>query len=79
MVGVPSGDLASEFDGATVLCVSHDVDGDVSDDGHVLGAMAFSDARRGFLEGDVENPMDGALDPPMGAHRVSGLFGRERA
>ena len=79
MVGVPSGDFSAEFDGALVLRVSHDVDGEVSDDGHVLGAMAFSDARQVFLEGDVEDPMEGVLDPPMGAHHLSRLFGREWA
>ena len=51
----------------------------MSDDGHVLGAVAFSHAGEVFLDGDVEDPAEGVFDPPMRAHGLVGLFGEERA
>ena len=37
--------------------------------------MLFSDAREIFLEGDVEDTVEGVFDLPMGAHGPGGLFG----
>ena len=45
--------------------------------GHVLSAMAFAQAREVLAEGDVEDPVQGVLDPPMAADGVCGPRGRE--
>ncbi len=79
VVCIPSGDFASEFDGSLVIGVSHDVDSEVPNDRHVLGAVAFSDAGEVFFEGDIENPVEGVFDLPMGAYGFGGLFGGERS
>jgi len=47
----------------------------VSDDGHVLGAVAFPQAGLVVVEVDVENPMEAVLDAPMGAHGLARLRG----
>jgi hypothetical protein len=79
VVCVPSSDFSSEFDGSLVVGVSHDVDGEVPEGGHILGAVSFSEAGEVFLEGDIENPMEGIFDLPMSAHGPGGLFGGERS
>ena len=53
-----------------VFGVSHDVDSEVPDDSHVLCAVAFSDAGEVFLEGDIEDPMEGVFDLPMGSDNL---------
>ena len=49
----------------------------MSDDGHVFGAMAFSDVGEVFLEGDVEHPVQAVFDAPVAAHGAGGGFGVE--
>jgi hypothetical protein len=40
--------------------------------------VALSDAGEVFFEGDIEDPVEGVFDLPMGAHGRGGLFGAER-
>ena len=76
---VPGGSLSTRLDRALVFCVADQIDGEVADDGHVLGAVAFAQAGEVLLEGYVERPMQVVLDCPMAAHRLGKGFCRERA
>ena len=50
----------------------------MSDDGHVSGAVALSQAGKVLAEGDVEDPVKRVLDAPVGADGFAELFGGER-
>ena len=55
------------LDASFVVRGSHEIDGEVADDGHVFGAVAFSQARLVLFEGYVEHPVKLVLDAPMSA------------
>ena len=65
--------------GERTLLKNYDTDSGVPDDRHVLGTMSFSDACQIFLEGDVEDPVQGIFDLPMCAYGPGGLFGGQGA
>ena len=54
VVWVPSSDLSPRLDGAPVLGGADEVEGEVADGGHVVGAMALAEAGLVVGEGDVE-------------------------
>lgn len=72
MVGAPAGLFSPELDGAFVVDGSHEVDGEMPDDGHVEGAMALSKPRLMVVEDDIEGPIQSVLDQPVAAHGVTG-------
>src|SRR5215216_1002115 len=55
-----------------------DVEGELSDDGEVVGAMILAGAAGVLVEQHIENPVEVVLDAPVGARDVEQLFGRER-
>ena len=75
--GIPPGGLSPELYGVLVFCGSDEVDGEVSDDGHVFCAMTFAQARLVVFEDDVQHPMKPVFDSPVTAHGVGGLLGGE--
>ena len=68
VVFVPTGSFSAKLDGSLVFCGADEIDGEVSDDGHVLCAMALSQPRLIVLEDNVEGPVEGVFDEPMAAH-----------
>jgi hypothetical protein len=44
--------------------LSQQVEGEMADDGHVLGAVAGAQARLVLIEGHVEGPMQVIFDTP---------------
>ncbi len=74
--GIPRGAFAPGFDGSLVFCRANEVDGEVSDGGHVSGAVAFTEAGQVLPEGDVEHPVELVLDAPVSAHGLGEGFGR---
>src|SRR4051794_13100193 len=54
---VPSGELAAVFEACGWRGLPHEVHGHVSEDGHVLGAMAGAQAGEVVVEDDVHDPM----------------------
>src|SRR5687768_10910114 len=57
-----------------------DVEGELSDDGEVLGAMILAGAAGVLVEQHIEDPVEIVLDAPMGARDVEQLLadrGRE--
>ena len=50
--------------------LSEQVEGDVTEDGEALGAVADSDAAVILVEGDIEHPVEAILHPPMAADRA---------
>src|ERR1700689_407205 len=77
VVWVPSGDLSAQLDAVLVCRGADQVDGEVSDDGHVFCAMAFAQTRLVFGEDDVQHPMQLVLYAPMAAHRAGRLLRRK--
>ena len=78
IAGIPSGEFAASLDRALVGGTTHQVDGEVSDDGHVFRAMAGPQAGLIFVELDIEHPMELVFDPPVAAHGASESLGVER-
>jgi len=76
ILGVPSGDFPAWPDASLVCCGSDEVDGEVSDDGQVFGAVAFAQTRLVLGEDDVEDPMQTVLYAPVGTHGVGGRLRR---
>ena len=72
------GDFTPSLDGALVLGLSDEIEGEVAHHGHVVSAVADPEAREVLFEGDVENPMNAVLDAPMTAHRIGESLGRKR-
>src|SRR4051794_41748921 len=68
---VPSGELAAVFEACGWRGLSHEVQGHVSDDGHVLGAVAGAQASEVVVEDHVHDPVQAVLNAPMGANRTS--------
>ena len=68
VVWAPGGAFSPEPDTALVLDGTDEIDGEVSDDGHVFCAVAGSQARLVFTEGDIQYPMQAVLNGPMAAH-----------
>ena len=66
---VPAGAFASGFEAVTVGGGADDIDSEVPDNSHVVGAMAFAQAREVFPEDKIEHPVKAVLDAPMAAHR----------
>ncbi len=71
--------FAPEFCGSLVVDGSDEVDGEVTEDGHVVCAMSLSQSRVDVLEGDVECPVQGVLDQLMVASRLGRPLGVEIA
>jgi excinuclease ABC subunit A len=51
---IPAGEFAPELDGVLVVDGTDDIEGEVSDDGHVFGAMSGSQAGLVVAEGTPE-------------------------
>ena len=51
---VPSGSFAPSLDRSLVGGLSHQVEGEMADNGHVPGAVAGAETRLVFIEGHVE-------------------------
>ncbi len=47
----------------------------MSDNGHVLGSVAFAKAGLVLFEDDVEDPVHPVLDAPVSSHRLRGALG----
>src|SRR5690606_6906339 len=75
VVFIPSCSFSTQLDGSLVLDGADEIDGEVSDDGHVLCAMALSQPRLIVLEDDVEGPMEGVFNEPVAAHRLCRRLG----
>jgi len=60
-----------------VLGGSDQVEREVADDGHVLGAMTLAQPGLVVAEGDVEDPVQAVLDGSVPAHCLAGPFGIE--
>ena len=69
----PSCEFSAELDGFFVGCGADEVEGEVSDDGHVFGAVSFSEAGLVVAEDDVEDPVEAVFDAPVPTNRLSGL------
>ena len=54
-----------ELDGFRVLGGADKVEGEVADDGHVLGAEALSQSGLVVVEGDIEHLVQAVLDAPV--------------
>jgi hypothetical protein len=54
---VPRGSFAPPIDGSFVGGLSHLVEGEMADDGHVRGAVPGAQARLILVEGHVEGPV----------------------
>src|SRR6266436_2199479 len=76
---VPSGSFAPSLDRALVGGLSHQVEGEMADNGHVPGAMAGAQARLVLIEGHIEGPVQVVFDGPVASHRCREGFGREGA
>ena len=76
---VPGGAFTTGFDRSLVLGGANEIDGEVSNDGHVGGAVAFAQAGEVLVEGYVERPMQIVFDRPMATHRGGEIGCRERA
>ncbi len=50
----------------------------MADDGEIAGGMAGADATGILAEGDIQEPMDAVLDPPMTADASGERLGTER-
>ena len=53
---------------ASIGVATQEMEGDVADDGEVLGSMIGVDARAVLVEGQVEHPVEAVLDAPMAAN-----------
>ena len=60
-----------------VFCGAHEIYGEVSDDGHVFGTVAFTETRLVIAEGDIEDPVEAVLDRPVTSNRLGGSRGGE--
>ena len=74
---VPGGSFAPSLDRSLVGGLSHQVEGEMADNGHVPGAMAGAEARLVLIEGDVEGPVQVVFDGPVASHGNGEGFGRE--
>jgi hypothetical protein len=55
-----------------VIGGSDEIDGEVSDNCHVVGAVSCSQTGLIVPEGDVQHPVQTVLDRPMAANGLSG-------
>ena len=62
VVGAPAGELAAALDGFFVGYGAHEVEGEVSHDGHVFGGAAFAQPALVVLEDDVHDPVQAVFD-----------------
>jgi hypothetical protein len=74
-LGVPACTFAPELDGFFVDGGSDQIDGEVTDDGHVYGAVSLSQPRLILAESDVEYPVQAVFDRPVAAHGFGGAGG----
>lgn len=72
--GRPRGELAAQLDGFGILCHADEIEGEVTDHRHVACTEAFAQPRLVLVEGDIENPVQAVLDPPVTAYGRTGLF-----
>jgi hypothetical protein len=70
-------EFASELDGFGVFCGSDEVQGEVTDNGHVLCPEALSQTGLVVAEDDVQHPVQATFDSPVATHRLGGSFGVE--
>jgi hypothetical protein len=68
VIAVEGGELSTNLQAVLVVGSSHDVDGHVLDDAHVLGTVAGSEADEVVVVDDIEHPVQAVLNAPMGAH-----------
>ncbi len=52
--------------------------GDATQDGEVLGTVIFAQTALIFAEGDVQDPVEGIFNRPVGAYSMEQLFCVER-
>lgn len=64
-------------DGDVWAGASEDVEGELAEDGEVLGAVVLAVAGAVLVEDGVEDPVEAVLDPPMGTHRAGERLGRQ--
>src|SRR4051812_49741244 len=64
---VPSGELAAVFEACGWRGLLPEVHGHVSDDGHVLGAVAGAQAREVVVEDHGHDPVQAGFHTPKGA------------
>ena len=76
---VPRGSFAPALDGSLVGGLSHQIEGEMADNGHVPGAVAGAEARLVLIEGHIEGPVQVIFDGPMASHGNGEGFGREGA
>src|SRR5215213_238907 len=86
---VPSGELAAVFEACSWRGLPHEVYGHVvyghvvyghvSEDGHVLGAIAGAQAGEVVVEDHVHDPMQAVFNAPMGANRTGKGRGLEKS
>jgi hypothetical protein len=74
---VPRGSFAPSLDQSLVGSLSHQVEGEMADNGHVSGAVAGAEARLIFIEGHIEDPVQVVFDSPVASHGNGEGFGRE--
>src|SRR5512134_2496687 len=64
---VPCGAFEFKARGALGFFCADDVEGDVAEDGEVLWAVVLAVAGIVLVHGDIEHPMEGVFNSPMGA------------
>src|SRR4051794_41388148 len=64
---VPSGELAAVFEACGWGGLPHEVQGPVSDDGHVLGGVGGGEAGEVVVEDHVPDPVQAGFHTPNGA------------
>jgi hypothetical protein len=62
------GAFSPDLMAVSVFRFSHEVHGQVFDDGDVFGTLSGSQAGEAVVEDDVGNPVESAFDAPTGAH-----------
>jgi hypothetical protein len=50
--------------------LTHEIEGEMADHGHVLGTMACAQARMIVVESHVEGPVQVVFDGPMASHSL---------
>ena len=68
IVRAPSGSFSPEFESSLVVYGAHEIDREVSDDGHVGRAVAFAQAGHVFAEVNVQHPVQLVVSRPEGFH-----------
>ncbi len=79
VVGVPGSELSLGLEGSFVWHGADEVEGEVADARHVLGAVTGSEAGLVFVEEDVEDPVQAVLDGPVAAGGLGEVLGGKGA